>query len=45
LADVERGRVLSIPGAQYKLTALSMRHLPLRLVSWFSRGRMRRRAR
>jgi short-subunit dehydrogenase len=45
LADVERGRSLSIPSAQYKLAATAMRHLPLPLVSWFTRGRMRRRAR
>jgi uncharacterized protein len=45
LADVERGRALSIPGAQYKLAVTAMRHLPLPVVAWFSRGRMRRRAR
>jgi short-subunit dehydrogenase len=45
LADVERGRSLSIPSAQYKLAVTAMRHLPLPLVSWFTRGRMRRRAR
>ena len=45
LADVERGRSLSIPSVQYKLAVTSMRHLPLPVVAWFSRGRMRRRAR
>jgi short-subunit dehydrogenase len=45
LADVERGRSLSVPGLQYKLAVTAMRHLPLPVVSWFSRGRMRRRAR
>jgi uncharacterized protein len=45
LADVERGRSLSVPGLQYKIAVTAMRHLPLPLVSWFSRGRMRRRAR
>jgi short-subunit dehydrogenase len=45
LADVERGRSLSIPGVQYKLAVTALRHLPLPVVSWFTRGRMRRRAR
>jgi uncharacterized protein len=45
LADVARGRSLSIPGLQYKLGVIGLRHLPLRAVEWFSRGRMRRRAR
>jgi short-subunit dehydrogenase len=45
LADAERGRSLSIPTAQYKLAVTAMRHLPLPAVAWFSRRRMRRRAR
>ncbi len=45
LADVARGRTISVPGAQYKLAVVALRHLPLRFVEWFSRGRMRRRAR
>ena len=45
LADVERGKSLSIPSVQYKLAVAAMRHLPLPVVSWFTRGRMRRRAR
>ena len=45
LRDVDRGRSVSIPGLQYRLAVLAMRHLPLRLVEWFSRGRMRRRNR
>jgi short-subunit dehydrogenase len=45
LADVERGRSLSIPSIQYKLAVTAMRHLPLPVVAWFSRRRMRRRAR
>lgn len=45
LADVARGRSLSIPALQYKLGVIGLRHLPLRAVEWFSRGRMRRRAR
>ena len=45
LADVARGRALSVPSAQYKLAVTAMRHLPLPVVTWFSRGRMRRRAR
>jgi short-subunit dehydrogenase len=45
LADVARGRALSIPSLQYKVAATAMRHLPLPVLSWFSRGRMRRRAR
>jgi short-subunit dehydrogenase len=45
LADVARGRALSIPSARYKVAVAAMRHLPLPVVSWFSRGRMHRRAR
>jgi uncharacterized protein len=45
LADVARGRSLSVPSVQYKLAVTAMRHLPLPAVTWFSRGRMRRRAR
>ena len=45
LADVARGRALSVPSVQYKLAVTAMRHLPLPVVTWFSRGRMRRRAR
>ena len=45
LSDVARGRALSVPSAQYKLAVTAMRHLPLPVVTWFSRGRMRRRAR
>jgi short-subunit dehydrogenase len=45
LTDVARGRSLSVPSLQYKLAVTAMRHLPLPVVAWFSRGRMRRRAR
>ncbi len=45
LSDVARGRALSVPSAQYKLAVTAMRHLPLPVATWFSRGRMRRRAR
>src|SRR4051812_34791503 len=45
LRDVARGRSLSVPGRQYRLAVVAQRHLPLRLVEWFSRGRMRRRHR
>ena len=45
LADVARGRTISVPGGQYKLAVVGLRHLPLRVVEWFSRGRMRRRNR
>jgi short-subunit dehydrogenase len=45
LRDVARGRSISVPGRQYRLTVVALRHLPLRLVGWFSRGRIRRRNR
>lgn len=45
LRDVARGRSISVPGWQYKLAVVAERHLPLRLVEWFARGRMRRRYR
>jgi short-subunit dehydrogenase len=45
LRDVARGRSISVPGWQYELAVVAQRHLPLRLVEWFARGRMRRRNR
>jgi uncharacterized protein len=45
LADVARGRSLSIPSLRYRLAVVAMRHLPLGLVTWFSKGRMTRRNR
>jgi short-subunit dehydrogenase len=45
LRDVAHGRSISVPGWQYRLAVVAVRHLPLRLVEWFSRGRMRRRNR
>ena len=45
LADVERGRALSVPSVQYKVAVTAARHVPLGVMQWFSRGRMRRRAR
>ena len=45
LADVARGRSVSVPGPLYKAGVVALRHLPLRVVEAFSRGRMRRRAR
>jgi short-subunit dehydrogenase len=45
LDDVARGRSISIPGLRYRLAVVASRHLPLRVLSWFSRGRMRRRYR
>jgi hypothetical protein len=45
LADAERGRSLSVPTLRYKGAAVAARHLPLRVVEWFSKGRMRRRSR
>lgn len=45
LADVARGRSVSVPSPTYKAAVVALRHLPLRAVEWFSRGRMRRRAR
>jgi uncharacterized protein len=45
LRDVARGRTISVPGWQSRLGVVAGRHLPLRLIEWFSRGRMRRRNR
>jgi uncharacterized protein len=45
LADVARGRPLSVPSLRYRLAATAARHLPLATVQWFARGRMRRRNR
>jgi hypothetical protein len=45
LADVERGKALGVPSAKYKLAVTAARHVPLPVMTWFSRGRMRRRAR
>jgi short-subunit dehydrogenase len=45
LRDVARGRSISVPGWQSRLGMVAGRHLPLRLIEWFSRGRMRRRNR
>jgi hypothetical protein len=45
LADVTRGRSVSVPSPLYKGAVVALRHLPLRAVDLFSRGRMRRRAR
>jgi short-subunit dehydrogenase len=45
LKDVARGRALSVPSLRYKVVAAAARHLPLRAVQWFARGRMRRRLR
>jgi short-subunit dehydrogenase len=45
LEDVARGRTLSVPSLRYKAVVVASRHLPLRAAQWFSRGRMRRRAR
>jgi short-subunit dehydrogenase len=45
LRDVARGRSVSVPGGLYRAAVVAQRHLPLRAVEWFSRGRMRRRNR
>jgi uncharacterized protein len=44
LRDVARRRSLSVPTLRYRL-AVAARHAPLRLLEWFSQGRMRRRYR
>jgi len=45
LADVARGRSLSVPSLRYRVAVTAARHLPLGTVQWFARGRMRRRNR
>jgi short-subunit dehydrogenase len=45
LRDVASGRSLSVPGLRYRLAVVAGRHAPLRLLQWFSTGRMRRRYR
>jgi uncharacterized protein len=43
LADVRRGRVLSVPSRRYKALTMVLRHLPLRALSWSGMRRPGRR--
>jgi len=45
LADVDRGRAVSIPGRRYRAAVLLLRHLPLRAASVVGRQRLAMRAR
>ncbi len=45
LADVRRGRVVSIPSRRYKLAVLLLRHVPLRVGEALGRRRATRRSR
>jgi hypothetical protein len=44
LADVGRGRAVSVPGLQYKAATVALRHLPVRAVELVARRRAGRRA-
>lgn len=44
LADVARGRVVSVPSRRYRVAVVALRHLPLRLQQRLGRSRSQRRA-